>query len=101
MSTITLTYPNVIGSRSSLPFKLLLLTIISILIAGAILVIVSSRNTAPSNRTPVSQNLITPIAVPVPTPPIADIQPISSETPTPFSGETSKPSVVAVPVPTP
>jgi hypothetical protein len=77
--------------------------IISALIIGAILVIVSATNTSSSSsdQTPLPQNLIAHTAVPIPTPPIADVQPIPSETPIPFSGVTSEPSVIPIPVPTP
>jgi hypothetical protein len=101
MSTITLIYPNVIRLRRASAIRLTMVMMILALITGATLVIVLSTNSSPSDRIPVPQNSITPISVPVPTPPIAVLQPVPSETPAPFSGVRSEPSVVAVPVPTP
>ena len=71
-----------------------------VLIAGTILVIVSSTDRAANlvDTVPVVQNSIIPI--PVPTPP-ATIQPIPFETPGTSSSVASESSVVPVPVPTP
>lgn len=101
MSTIILTYPNDTRLRRIPALGLILLLISLALLAVAILGIVSSatRDTGPVDGLPVVQNLLIP--VPVPTPPIADRQPIPSETPAPSSAVASGPSVVAVPVPTP
>jgi hypothetical protein len=105
MSTTTINYPNVIHVQRSLTIQLIkILIIISLaLITSAILVKVSS---APSDSfqadlVPVVQNSITPISVPVPTPPIAYITPILSKTPAPASMVANEPSAIPVPVPTP
>ena len=101
MSTITLSYPNVVPSKRSSNIRLILILACLALLAGAILGIVSSltRDSHPSEPLSVQQNSAIP--VPVPTPPTVVIQPTPSETPAPFSAVTGEPSVVAVPVPTP
>src|SRR6266511_1242338 len=107
MSTTTLTYPSVIRIRRALAIGLIVILIVTslVLITGAILVIASSpiRDTYQADLIPVvniSTNTLS-VAVPVPTPPTADTQPTSSETPTPASIIASEPSVIPVPVPTP
>ena len=105
MSTTTIIYPNVIRVRRSLAIQLIkILIIISLaMIASATLVKVSSapRDSFQAGLVPVVQNSITPISIPVPTPPIADIQPISSKTPAPASMVANELSAIPVPVPTP
>jgi hypothetical protein len=96
MSTITLTYPNIRRdqrTRAIGPITILVITSL-VLIAATILVIVIVPNQAPNQADSI------PIAVPIPTHPTVDIQPIPSETPAPSASEIGQ-SVVEVPVPTP
>ena len=99
MSTISLSYPNAIRKPRASNMGWIFILVSSILIASAVLVIVISANAELTDRLPISQNSIA--AVPVPTPPLPEIQPVASGTPVPSSGQTSELSVVAVPVPTP
>ena len=99
MSTVSLSYSNVIRKPRAANMGLILILVSSVLIASAVLVIVISANAELTDRLPVSQNSIA--AVPVPTPPTTEIQPVLSGTPVSSSGQTSELSVVAVPVPTP
>lgn len=107
MSTITLIYPNDShGRRLSAIGLITILVIISLaLIGSAILIIVLSptRDANPADLMPVVRSSpdSLPVAVPVPTPPIADIQLNLSGTPAPSLGMVQEPSVVPVPVPTP
>ncbi len=103
MSTTTLTYPGNIRVRHALAILLITILVIAsvVLIANAILVIVSSttQNVYQADQIPVVRNLIIPI--PVPTPPTTEIQALPSETPIPVSVGTREPSVMPLPVPTP
>jgi hypothetical protein len=99
MSTVTLSYPNAVRQQRVPVNRLVLILVSLVLIASTILVIVLSADADLTDRVPVSQNSIA--AIPVPTPPTAEVQPIPSETPAPFSEQMSEPPVVAVPVPTP
>ena len=101
MSTTTLNYPNVIPVRRASAIGWILILICLALLAGTILGIVSSttRDAYPADRTAISQNTV--VSIPVPTPPTAVSQPISSETPAPSSTAASDPNIVPVPVPTP
>jgi hypothetical protein len=102
MSTASLSYPDVIRVRRVPAIGRSLILSSLVLIAFAILVmVISAANADLTNRAAISQNSIAPIAVPVPTPPITEIQPVPSETPTPSSGLAGGPSVQPVPVPTP
>lgn len=99
MSAAAISYPNAMREPRASSIGPILILMGFVLIASTILVIVVSANLALADRLPVSQNL--PTAIPVPTPPTAEIQPVSSGTPAPSFGQTSDLSVVAVPVPTP
>ena len=99
MSTVTISYPNVIREQRVPVNGLVWILVSLVLIASTILVIVISANADLADRVPVPQNSIA--VIPVPTPSTAEIQPIPSETPAPFSGQTSEPAIIAVPVPTP
>jgi hypothetical protein len=101
MSTVTLNYPDVIRVRRVPAIGQVLILSTLALIGIIILLTVISANAHLTNRAAISQNSIAPIAVPVPTPPITEIQPVPSATPSPSSGPASEPSVVPVPVPTP
>jgi hypothetical protein len=100
MSTITLSYPNVIPAKRTSAIRLILILASLALLAGTILSIVISttQDTHPANSVSALQNSVVP--VPVPTPPPAVIQPIPSETPAPPASGIGI-TVVAVPVPTP
>ena len=101
MSTTTFSYPNVTHVRRASAIGWILILTCLALLAGTILGIVSSttRDAYPADRTAISQNSVIP--VPVPTPPIAALQPIPSETPAPSSTVASDPNIVPIPVPTP
>jgi hypothetical protein len=102
MSTISMSYPDVIRVRRGSAIGQILILSSFVLIAVIILVaVITAANADLNNRAAVSQNSIAPIPVLVATPPSTEIQPIPSETPTPFPGETSELSVAPVPVPTP
>ena|SRR6266540_421026 len=105
MSTTTLTYPGKVSVRHALTILLITILVITslALIANAILIIVSSttQDAYQADLIPVVQNSITPISVPVPTPPIAYITPILSKTPARASMVANEPSAIPVPVPTP
>ena len=102
MSTVSLSYPDVIRVRRVPAIGLILILSSFVLMAITILaIVISAANADLAGRAVVSQNSIAPIAVAVPTPPAANNQPIPSETPSPFSGLASQPSVLPVPVPTP
>jgi hypothetical protein len=101
MSTVTLNYPDVIRVRRAPALGWILILSTFVLIAITTLFMVASAHADLNNRATVSQNSIAPLPVPVPTPPITEIQHAPSQTPTPYSGQTSEPSVVPVPVPTP
>jgi hypothetical protein len=100
MSTITLSYPNVIPAKRTSAIRLILILASLALLAGTILSIVISttQDTYPANHVSALQNSVVPI--PVPTPPPAVIQSIPSETPAPPASGIGQ-TVVAVPVPTP
>jgi hypothetical protein len=104
MSTAIINHPNVIRVQRSLAIQLIkILIIISLaLIAGTILVKVSSAppDFFQEDLVPVVQNSITPSSVPVPTPPIAYIQPIPSKTPAPTSRVANEPFAIPIPIPT-
>ena len=106
MSTASFTYPNISRDRRTPTIGLITILIIAsvVLIAGAILVIVSSPtwDVYPVDLIPVagtSPNSL-PVAVPVPTPPTAAFQSSPSETAA-LSASEIRQSVVAVPLPTP
>ena len=103
MSTITISYPSISRDRKTPAIGLMTILVITslALIAGAILVIVLSpnRDVYQTDPIPVSHSSL-PVVVPARIPPIADMQPIPSETPSPTSGVTSEQFVVPVPVPT-
>lgn len=102
MSTVTLTYPDVIRVRRAPAIGRILMLSSFVLVATAVLaVVISAANADLANRAAISQDSIAPIPVAVPTPPTADIQPLPVETPAPPSGLASELSVVPVPVPTP
>lgn len=107
MSTTTLTYPNLKRDPRTPATGLITILIITsvVLIAGAILVIVSSptRDGYQAELIPIAGPLpdSLPVAVPVPTPPAVELHPGPSETPVPVSEVANVPSVVAVPVPMP
>jgi len=98
MSTVTLSYPNVIPVKRGSQIGRMLIVISLILITAAVLVIVVSANTDLVDQAPVSQNSIT--SIPVPTPPIVEVQPSLSATPVPSFVVESQPSISPVPVPT-
>jgi hypothetical protein len=101
MSTISLGYPEVIRVQRLPAIGRILVLSSLVLIAMTILVmVISAANADLTDRAAVSQNSISAIPVAVPTPPNTEIQPVTSETPTPYAGETSERSVVPVPVPT-
>jgi hypothetical protein len=103
MSTITLTYPRVIRIRRSRTIGwVAVLLITSFGLIGA--AILTTANSTPGDSLqadviPILRNSITPIAVPVRTPPIAEIQAIPSKTPIPASAEADEPSIIPVPSP--
>ena len=105
MSTITLTYPRVIRIRRfwTIGSVAILLITSLVLIAAVILTIAKSTptNSFQPDVLPVVRNSIMPIAVPVPTPPIAEFQAIPSKTPIPASAVANEPSIIPVPVATP
>lgn len=103
MSTSTVTYPDVIHVRRALAIGITAILIFTSLawIAGSILGVLSSTtpDTFQADRIPVVQNSIVPIAVP--TPAVADIQPLPSETQVPIPVTAVGSSVVPIAVPTP
>jgi hypothetical protein len=103
MSTTTLTYPNAIRVRLALVIGLIAILILTslTLIASSILSALSSTTpyTYQANQIPVVLNSVT--AIPVPMPPIVDIQLVTSETRVPVSAVSDELSVVPIPVPTP
>ena len=101
MSTVSLSYPEIIRVRHTRAIgQILLLSSLALIAITSLAIVISAANTERTNRAAVSQNSIAPIAVPVPTPPIANTQPIPAGTPSPSSGLASELSVVPVPVPT-
>jgi hypothetical protein len=101
MSTVSVSYPDVIRVRRAPAIGRILILSGFVLIAVTTLVMVTSAHADLTDQPAVSQNSLSPIPVPVPTPANANIQPNPSETPSPSSGLDSGLSVVAVPVPTP
>ena len=101
MSTISLSYPDVIRVRRAPAIGRTLILSSLALIAITTLVMVISATVDLTGQAAVSESSIVPVAIPVPTLSITESQPVPSETPTPYVGETRQPSVVPVPVPTP
>ena len=99
MSTVSLSYPEVIQVRRAPTIgTILILSSLALIAIIALVMVISAANT---DRAAVSQNSIAPIPVPVATPLITEIHPVPSGTPSPSSGLASEPSVLPVPVPTP
>jgi hypothetical protein len=101
MCTTTLTYPRVIRFRGVLAIGLIAILILAslALIAGLILGVLSSttRDGYQADQIPVVRKLV----IPVPTPAVAEIQPVASQISTPSPVGPVERSVVPVPVPTP
>ena len=102
MSTISLSQSDVIrAQRALVSGKILILSGLVIIAILLLVVVISTANADPAGRAVLSQNSTAPSAVPVPTPPAAVSQTISTETTALGLEERSNPSVIAVPVPTP
>jgi len=101
MSTISLSQSDAIrAQRAPVSGRILILSGLAIL-AILFLVVISTSHVDPAGQAAISQNSTVPIAVPVPTPPAAVSQTITTGTTVLDLEERSEASVVAVPVPTP
>jgi hypothetical protein len=102
MSTIACSYPDVTPVRRAPVYgRFLILGGLFILAIILFVVVISTSHADPAGQAAIAQNSTISIAVPVPTPPAAVGQTISTETTASDLEETSEPPVVAVPVPAP